>query len=413
MGKKIVIILSLAAVMIAGYLLISFPSSDYQIKIVSANNDAPDSELQLWYRDNHRRQNPTLSDALLNQSGRISNSWLANTYNGFCSVVGVRGEFTIQWNLSITSRGGYNWLQAEWIPYIDYIGSATPVTLTRELDLVNRHGTFSIIFSSVGIYTVSVHTYHGSIEHTNEYEIWVRNGREGPDFDINLTFNTGVHSTIRFTNPLDFVSFSTGIRMTGFRQIETGNISFYKPEDYAFFSVQNTSTNLMNESFKFEEVVGRPDRLQFANVEYAEFPANNYILSLRVRIELEDIDINGEAITRVDFRTITGTVVFRDPPAPTPFPWLTIIIGAVVLLVLGGAFFGSNWLIVRSQESQAARGWRKSIDKEEVDSNNAELLRAQINKERNGEEAYLMAKQFIADYEAELAAEAAKPKDKK
>lgn len=399
---------------------------DNNIPVVRANTQAPVLSLQVFYWDNHlRNPRPTLaqSQAQLGANGLIheSGQWETNNlqpegsnYDGFGAVVGTRGEFLIQWTTSITDRGGSDWINAEFIPYVGYADNApTPVDLTMALDINGRVGVFGINFENIGIYTVRIQTYYNGNPRLNYYEIWVRNGRVGHDFHPEMTMGSGTQNHIRFNRPLNFPSFYVTLPVSTSRFY--GTMQFVSPlADNVRLMAQNTTTDVMQGNLSASFVSGFANRrLRINRGDTINLPHQRYTLMATIQLTFNDLNQYGELVTGIiNEATVSGTIIFQYPPVRRPFPWWTLLISIVVLGGLGFAWFGSNWLINNSQYNHNARKWRRSMEKGEVDENNAEMLRSQIRGEREAGSIYEMKEEFEKEYEAEKAAEQRAKKEK-
>ena len=386
-------------------------------------NPASETALAVYYWDSYRRPgNMVRSNLRLRQTGLIpiAGGWIGidqpinANYGGFGGVVGTTGYFELGL-VGVQQPGGSpGLLTVEFAPpkqenETDF--SFTTRSTITQTEVVGGITTvrFSINYNQIGVYRVTVRTTSnaGATNHENIYWIFIRNRVWGdPSFNPwTITTRLGQHSDIVVNNPSNRTNWtltihqtltnlpSTNVRFAGIGQgipNPTDNLSVTNRAGVEVLHNPNPDLNLFRATW-----AGGTQPIQIhirteANKEGRqvpiEIPNDTFTIRSRVLVNMSSMDINGFATTpTIPDLMLESRIQFREPAARRGFPWLTLVISIAVLLVLGGTIIGTNWLIRNSQNNHALKLSRKARKNAEIEQQNFDQLRSNLNEEYQDE----------------------------
>ena len=353
---------------------------------------------------------------------------------GFGSVVGVTGAFQITPNAGLgllpdeREKGGrFGFIFVEFTP-------ARPVSGTQPTGSIIAHDHFprdadtgaeniEVRFDRIGTYRVWVYTTLGGSPRVNYYDIVVRNGvREGDnaEFEVRGRFAHQQASAVSFHNTNQPTTIDLSFEVRGTSGVSHGLDLFCRtvPESVLF---TRASVQLLNSDGEdvFEYYFHPPTwsledtRLTIQRREETELPNGIFQIRTYIRFQFTDINTNGVINTpniNTNPQAIYATLIITDPPRPARFPWWALLVGFAVLGSLGGAFYGTRYLINRTSDAHTGKLTRKMRERGEADERNIQKLRTQIMDEHQ-EDVDIEAlapvyTKFYTEVNEEIAAEA-------
>ena len=386
--------------------------------------------LNVWYRDDYRRRLRTglpLNDTRIHQDGILHQNWTLDSDEDtahadvryldrrqgtaeFCSTVGVRGSFVLDMTGPASNQLDVfddipTGVRVEFAsPDNPNVFSATLPTGTNPVATwpVNDYGRtelhFSLTYREIGVYRITFRSIIGGTQRENIYYITVRGWVFGVDYHIWLGWGgQGTTGGLQFTNTGNTVMFDVSARVQPLYGLRPDRKNANSQISVMFRSHQsgelasmnrigdNYSVCFIDDFFEFDMTQGRQDRIRFNSIEDAPFQNISYVLHFNIRANVPtvgaDMHWTGVELRHVDVVRF-GTVAFNAPPGRgAGFPWVLFIILILVVLLLGLAIPGLNILIRKTQDTHVRRRNQQRSEKEELDEQNVELLRRQINIE--------------------------------
>ncbi|MCL2570127.1 MAG: hypothetical protein FWE16_02880 [Firmicutes bacterium] len=344
------------------------------IQPIGGDLPATFSQLNVFYRDNYRRDNLIQTQQRLYQQGLIHEVGAANwanpdfNYDGFGSVIGVRGAFEIYFAGSTVRRvSGNNFIRIEFARPVEQ-GDSLEFTHRSWLNpgLTNSRADFNLTFDAIGTFRVSIFSFVNGDERENNYYITVRNGRLDEQFEVGITFRPRSNSF----NTERFSSVAIEIETEGnFFSISTE----FNPDAINWVQFPEQETTIHN----MFNITQQGARLGLArrNREVVIAPGQ-YRLQFVVNVTTPiDIDEDGYLIeNQTTILTKYLTMNFFDPPPPRGRNWMPFLIALIVLIALAGLYYVVTNFVKKSQLNTVGRMERNLQERDRAEAKNRELL---------------------------------------
>jgi len=340
------------------------------------------SFLQVDYRDNHNLNDPPVGydGFAVNNMNFIS---IRNEYgSGIAGVVNTTGTFSIRPLQGATFRyatilfheprtGGdsWDWAEAEEI-------QITTTTAPGDI-LIFR---LNIPFNRIGTYRVILNWRHGNgSDYHAVYNLVIINGRLGQEIFMDLRRTTGGFEA---NNNAEAITLrvnmaGTPVAMSGVNprlhaSPTAANVSLLQVEDGNV-----GQSNLVNDFFTLS--VPQDNQIRLTRREGVYLPAGSFRIETSVTFQHRTVNSNGQEFVGNMEEFLVFNIRFVEPVNNTPtFPWLQILIGALVLGVLAFGLYASNWLITNSQRQNEARRDHRVATRTVRDLENMILMQEQI-----------------------------------
>ena len=415
------------------------------------------ASLNVWYTDDYRRiPRPALplNDTRIMQDGILHHNWTVDSHDNeaagnlryvdtrpgvdaeFCSVVGVRAT----WLLDMTGGGGNTlvevnnlWAQVEFASpdnpnnFSAYPPGMNIISRWEANDYGRQVLRFMLTYTEIGVYRITFRSLVQGTARENIYYVTVRGWILDVDYHIHLNWTRGGQS---HSAGLQIVNTGSGVMFEVSPFINTRylgglmaerkgpdsriSVMFIVPHGGALVEMNIAGMHdgdcILEDYFYLQQMAS--DRLRFTSMEYVEFQNVQYMFHTTIRAIVPTVGadmrwiapVYNDQSERVEYLRIIdvhrfGTVAFTAPAGRGPgFPWLMFVILLSVLLILGLTIPGLNILIRKTQDAHVRRRNQERTEKEELDEQNIELLRRQINIENENIKEY----EFINEAAEEL-----------
>jgi len=340
-------------------------------------------------------------------------------YEGCGSYVGTTGTFIMAFSVGrtlnqINPTSGSSWINVQ---YGSDINMANPTAVTQVSGELNVMGTtasnttsakFSIKFSSMGCYQITIHTKANGVATDTDlfFIVSLENPQIKADFPVydNYSNFDGDRSTLSyysnlFTAKSDPIALS--FKQTGGRSEALSKPYIYQPSAPVIKKItydkdgniiyDPADATFLTATFvpKGATGVGSIDQWDFKLADGAKkAPDGFYSIKFRVKympflnitpqgtiLDPKVLVNNTSPAADAAYRDVEAIVQFKTGAPGTTFPVWTLFLCAGIILVLAGGYFGINYLIKRSEKQHARQRMQAQEDRAIIDRQNMERMR--------------------------------------